>query len=1171
MRLRKIKLVGFKSFVDPTTLVVPGNLVGIVGPNGCGKSNIIDAVTWVMGESSAKHLRGESLTDVIFNGSNTRQPVGQASVELVFDNSENKLGGQYASYSEISVKRQIDREGISIYYLNGARCRRKDIQGLFLGTGLGPRSYAIIEQGMISRLIEAKPEELRTFIEEAAGISRYRERRRETENRIRHTRENLARLNDIREELDRQLDHLQRQARAAERYQSLKEEERRVRAELLVLQWREMNAVAAERAQRVRVRETAVEQGIAELRSIETALEHDRAALAAANGNFNRTQSRFYEVGAAISTLEQRLHAGEERIETLRQDAARAEESARDAARQLDDDRARMDALRQEAGTLEPQLEGSRSESGIAYTALEQAEQALQGWQIEWDALHAAAMESARQAETARNRIEYLEAELEDAAARRAALLRELEAGTGSALADTRARGAESLARLEADVARESARVESLQSAFRSARARGETAAAAVSTLRARLHELGNEIAALEAMQGGTAGTHGENIARWRRLAGLESSARLIDGLDVDPEWTQALETVLYGRLQDVASTAFAASIASLERLDGGRAGVFDATAAPPAPPPPGRPPRLLDRVRAPWSLARLLGGIYIADDVRAALDALARLAPGESIVTRSGLWLGDGWAVANRPGDRDGSLLVRERRLHGLRARRDQSLAELEREEATRQRAAAEADELEQSSITAQRQLGELQKRLADMRSADAALAARLDAAQQRHEALRDELADLDGSEERCRDELDAARQCLDRAVRDEQAVAAQRERLMALRDQHRGAVERARARWQSTHEHSHEIALRLEALSSRRASLEQAMERSARQLQDFREQHAALERALAATREPLPALRAELEHRLGERVTVERELAALRDAVQSVDGRLRDGERRRAEQERHVQGLRDELEAARMAAQETAVRLQTVLEQLQTAGHEPETLLPGLDEAATIPAWSERLDALARRIDRLGPINLAAIDEHRQLAERKEYLDRQHADLNEALETLETAIRKIDKESRTRFQETFDRLNANLKETFPVLFGGGHAYLELIGEDLLETGVSVMARPPGKRNSNIHLLSGGEKALTAVALVFSIFKLNPAPFCILDEVDAPLDDTNTGRFSQLVAEMSRDVQFIFITHNKITMEIAQQLMGVTMHEAGVSRLVSVDVDEAVRMAATA
>lgn len=1171
MRLRKIKLAGFKSFVDPTTLTVPGNLVGVVGPNGCGKSNIIDAVTWVMGESSAKHLRGESLTDVIFNGSHTRQPVGQASVELVFDNSENKFGGQYAGYNEISVKRQIDREGLSVYFLNGSRCRRKDIQGIFLGTGLGPRSYAIIEQGMISRLIEAKPDELRGFIEEAAGISKYRERRRETENRMRHTRENLARLNDIREELDKQLDHLQRQARAAGRYQSLKGEERKLRAELLVLQWRDMNAVAEERNQVVRARGTQVEHGMADLRSIEAGLEHSRADLTAANEKFSSMQSRFYEVGGAISGLEQRLQATDERIATLGRELESAQASISAAGQQLESDRRRLQELARDAGSLQPQLDGSRSESGEAYGALGQAEQSLQSWQAEWDALHGAATDSARQAETARSRIEHLETMLEEITERHGELTRELESGALQELAGDHQASEKELAENEAGMARAQKTVDGLQSELGKTRSRAEAATTAISGLRPRFEEAVTEIAALEAMQGGTTGTHGENLQRWRKRAGLESAPRLIDGLKVEAEWTQALETVLYGRLQDVAAPDFAAAAAALDRLDGGRIGVFDAAGPGPAPAEKNRPPRLQDKVRAPWSLAALLEGIYVAEDTRAALAMRARLSAGESVVTRAGLWLGQGWAVANRPTEQEGSLLGRERRLQELRAMRARLHAEMEQHESLRTGATTKGAELERALADARQQLAEAQRHLTDACSGNAALRARLEAAEQRREQVRDDTQELEAQEQQCRDGIAAARRRLEQTQDEESKLAERRARLAALREQHRDALEQARTRWQSTHEHSHAIALRLEAISSQRASIEQAIGRITAQIQNLERQTAELAQSREAARAPMAELRALLETRLAERVQVERELAAHRDAVQAADSGLRDGERRRSDQERIVQSLRDELEAARMAAQEIAVRLQTVVEQLAATGHEPHGLLAGLEEGASIEAWTERLESVVRRIERLGPINLAAIDEHRQLAERKEYLDRQHSDLTEALATLEGAIRKIDKESRTRFQETFDRLNANLKETFPILFGGGHAYLELIGEDLLETGVTVMARPPGKRNSNIHLLSGGEKALTAVALVFSIFKLNPAPFCILDEVDAPLDDSNTARFSQLVADMSRDVQFILITHNKITMEIAQQLMGVTMHEAGVSRLVSVDVDEAVRMAASA
>ncbi|MFQ5608546.1 MAG: chromosome segregation SMC family protein, partial [Candidatus Zixiibacteriota bacterium] len=427
MRLRTIKLSGFKSFVDPTTLVVPDNLVGIVGPNGCGKSNIIDAVTWVMGESSAKYLRGESLTDVIFNGSGARQPVGQATVELVFDNSRHTLGGRYASYSELSVKRQINREGISTYFLNGARCRRKDIQGLFLGTGLGPRSYAIIEQGVISRLIDARPEELRMFVEEAAGISRFRERRRETENRIRHTRENLERLNDIREELGRQLVHLQRQARAAERYQVLRQAERQTKAQLLAINWRDLNAQQDRRLSDVSDHETRVQSAIAALRSVEAEIERLRDGHSTASDEFNRLQSEFYAVGSDISQQEQKIQHAEERIKSLQTDIADAESSRAEASAQQQRDRAELEQLTTKAQSLEPQLAGSRNQSDAAYSALDQAENAMQTWQAEWDAFNEASAEFTRQLEVDRTRQEHIEADIEELLQRRQTLTRELE------------------------------------------------------------------------------------------------------------------------------------------------------------------------------------------------------------------------------------------------------------------------------------------------------------------------------------------------------------------------------------------------------------------------------------------------------------------------------------------------------------------------------------------------------------------------------------------------------------------------------------------------------------------------------------------------------------------------------------------------------------------------
>jgi len=1167
MRLRKIRLAGFKSFVDPTTLIVPGNLVGIVGPNGCGKSNIIDAVTWVMGESSAKHLRGESLTDVIFNGTNTRQPVGQASVELEFDNSEHKIGGQYASYNEISVKRQMNREGISTYFLNGTRCRRKDIQGLFLGTGLGPRSYAIIEQGMISRLIEARPEELRTFIEEAAGISRYRERRRETENRMRHTRENLARLNDIREELDKQLQHLQRQARAAERYQELKAEERQVHAELLALNWREHRAQADERTRLAREQEIRVEEAVAGLRHIEAEIESLRDRAAAAGDAHNLAQSRFYEVGGEISQIEQKLQHADERIQALTADAAKTGEAVRAAEEHRRQDRDRLAGLGETIRSLEPQLKGSRSESTVAYDGLNQAEQAIQQWQSEWDATNEATAGFSRELEVDATRARHLEEGLEEIAARRREAEQELkdcDVGPRQAVLDGISAG---LKALEKEVAANRRQLDSHAAELAQARGAEQVADDALAAARARFQELGGEIASLEALlQDGGAAT--EAVAAWWKQAGLGAAPRLVDEIQVDAQWSLALETVLGSRLQDRCTTELDAALRATGKLEQGQIGLLAGggkrrTSA--------TRPRLLDKIRSDWPLESLLDGVYVADTLAAALAMRDSLDHGESVVTKDGLWLGAEWARINRPGDASAGVLARERRRKDLRKEQQRFAARIEQlaKEQEGQREAVVA--AEGAIAAAQQAAGTLMEKLAAERARQAETGVRIEEAVRRRDELREELEDLAERESADAGELEAVRKRTGRTGDDHRRLTAQRGNLVALRERHRTALDAARAKWQSTHEQSHELALQLESISSQRASLEHAIERSTVQIGNLQGREAELREALAAARAPLAELRRNLETRLAGKVNAERELAAARGLVQELDGLLREAERARSEAERGIEELRGVLETARLAAREAAVRLDTLREQLQSLGQDPEQLLSTIDAAATPAAWQERLEGVERRVQRLGLINLAAIDEFQQLSQRKEYMDRQHADLSEALGTLENAIRKIDRETRTRFQETFDRLNANLKEMFPILFGGGHAYLEMTGDDLLETGVTIMARPPGKKNSSIHLLSGGEKALTAVALVFAIFKLNPAPFCILDEVDAPLDDTNTGRFSNLVAEMSRDVQFLFITHNKITMEIAQQLMGVTMHEPGVSRLVTVDMEEAVQMAESA
>ncbi len=1170
MRLRKIKLSGFKSFVDPTTLIVPGNLVGIVGPNGCGKSNIIDAVTWVMGESSAKHLRGESLTDVIFNGSSARQPVSQAMVELVFDNTEGRVGGQYASYSELAIKRQINREGISAYYLNGTRCRRKDIHGLFLGTGLGPRGYSIIEQGMISKLIEAKPDELRVFIEEAAGISKYREKRRETENRMRHTKENLDRLHDIREELGKQLNHLQRQAKAAERYQVLKQEERQLKAELLALNYRDLKHEVGQRDDKVREQENRVEECISILRKIESEIEKKRDELVAANEAFNVVQSGYYQVGADISQLEQKIEYSKERINALEADMVKVQGLIKSTEEQHKHDQQKLIELSEKVKSLEPKLNDYRSDSNKAYDSLNQAEQAMQKWQDEWDAFRETDANFRQQIEVGNARTMHLGESLEQTVFRRQSLVEEQEAAENENLD-------KQLEELEAALATRTGQVETARqqleeknNSVRENRDRVHLLTEKIATVRTQHQKLEGTLAALVPLQQGDDSLDQAEIADWLKKMGEPSAPRLLELLNVEPEWAHALETVLGEHLQSVIVNSFDSALQALQSWGQGNLSVITGASDADRAARNNDLPRLIDKVVSGTSLDSLLAKIYLADDLAIALTVCSRLGANESVVTRSGIWIGQGWIRINQSKSED-SILLREQKIQSLKAENTGLLATISDLQQQLEQARANLESAEKQQQEMQSLVGQTQNQLTSTQAQFAEIKARRESIARRIEQINEEVELLQNREESSRHEIESIRSMLVRTQNDQANLAAQKSSLIELREKHAGLLEQARTNWQSTHEHSHEIALQLESLSSQRASLEQAIKRNEIQLGNMTANLADLQKALLVVREPLDELHKNLEARLAVRLATEKQLSKARENVQLIDVAIREQEQSRIGAEHAVDENRVALEKLKLDAQEHKVRLQTVNEMLQEGEHQPDLILETIEEGANKQNWQEKITVTENKIQRLGPINLAAIEEYTQLNERKDYLDRQNADLTEALTTLENAIKKIDKETRTRFKETFDLLNANLKEMFPVLFGGGIAYLEMTGNDLLETGVAIMARPPGKKNSSIHLLSGGEKALTAVALVFAIFKLNPAPFCILDEVDAPLDDTNAGRFSQLVAQMSADVQFLFITHNKITMEIANQLLGVTMHEPGVSRLVTVDIDEAVKMAATA
>jgi chromosome segregation protein len=1166
MRLTKLKIAGFKSFVDPTTVTFPSSLTGVVGPNGCGKSNIIDAVRWVMGEISAKHLRGDSMADVIFNGSSSRKPLGNASVELVFDNSEGKIGGPYANYNEVALRRAVSRDGSSDYFINGLKVRRKDITQLFLGTGLGSRSYAIIEQGMISRIIEARPDDLRAFLEEAAGISRYKERRRETESRIGHTRENLDRLNDLREEVEKQIRHLQRQAATARRYQTLKEDERKLFAELLVLRLQSLDVEAGTRDAAASGCETAMQSVLADLREAEARIERIRADQSSKTDALSAIQARFYEAGAEVTRIEQGIEYTRELRQRQRSDLEQIDAQAADLARVVQLDRVQLESLQLELSTMVPALDAAHDQERIASLALESSEHALASWQQSWDKHAQAVASGQRETQVERARIEQLESQ-------QRRLLQQQQRLETERTAFAQLQPPEALETLSerADTARSvgekaAAELQSLLTEISATRDREREQSQGLNTLRTRLQKAQGEQVSTEALQQAALGKASGKVTQWLKSQSLDRQPRVAQQLRVDKGWERAVETVLGAYLEAVCVDGLDSVTDLLSSFDGGYLAVVSTTEG-------SNTVRdaasLQAKVQGTSVLASVLSSVYTAESLAEALKLRRQLKVGESVVTRDGIWLGNDWLRVSRDADPHAGVIEREETLREIRGQvvaLENEVQEFQRRlDDTRERVREHEDRRERLQTDVNRLHREHLDRRAELNSAQARTAE----AARRLGLLETELADVHAELSRSENELRESRGRMETAIDALAALEPQRMDLEQERERMRAALSDARAAAAAAQQHARELAVQVESRRSSHASLITTLARLEKQLEDLSVRQLELAAQLADGEAPLAEAQVQLERELQLRAGVEAELRAARIASDELDALLREHDAERMAVDQRLQAARTSLDEARLAAQQVRVRRESVAEQLTATNYEFGALAAQIAPEATVEVWESQLEETKGKIERLGQVNLAAIGEFKEQSERKEYLDRQCKDLTDALETLESAMRKIDRETRTRFQDTFDRVNAGLKEKFPRLFGGGHAYLELTGEESTAAGVSVMARPPGKRNSTISQLSGGEKALTAVALVFAIFDLNPAPFCLLDEVDAPLDENNVGRFCDIVREMSRSVQFIFITHNKSTMEMASQLVGVTMNEPGVSRLVSVDVDEAVRMAA--
>ena len=1168
MRLKHIHLAGFKSFVDPVTIPAPSRLTGIVGPNGCGKSNVIDAVRWVLGESKARELRGESMMDVIFNGSANRKPASRASVEMLFDNSEGRAQGQWSQYAEIAVKRQLTRSNESSYYINNIQVRRKDIYDLFLGTGLGGDAYAIIEQGMIARVIESKPEELRGYLEEAAGVSKYKERRKETERRLQDTRENLARVDDIRAELANQLERLTGQAEVARRYFALSEEKTLKEGLLALLRKRDAQVRQQKLAQDMEQAKNAIEAAIADLRRIESEMETARLDQFAATEGVNQAQARFYAEGGEATRLEQSLRHMKETRERLIIELSRAQERMEQARQEQEDlaMQAEQCEIDGEAARelYENLLEQSR-ETGLKLPEIEQALDAASR-EVSERQRELSALEHQAQVELTHR--QHADRTMEQLKLRQTRLSQE-QGALGTATP-------QHLARLEEDVEEASQRLELIQGDLEDLRMelpalerKRRDAAEQVDESSRALHKLEAELGALKRLQDQASRAEQEGQS-WLSRHGLGDCRRLWQAIRVDSGWEDAAEAALGERLAALLTENQTDWLASPpeNRVDmamprAGQAAPVQADVG---------LPRLTERVKtldatAERLLNDWLANVWAAPDLDSAVGHRDRLPAGGVIATQKGHLVGRDAITYNAPDKSHHGLLKRSRDIEVLSVR----LKEAEGRHDELRAIADDAEErIQESRRDAERLQGSVAQAQAEVHQRQMVLMKETETVkrlEERRRQLADELAELAeqlAEEAMGREEAEARYQ--EAKLQQEYA----RERLDAARDARReqdGAVAVLREQLRREEREAQEAGFRVKSLVTRFTDLGERRQRLDQSLAELVRHEAELREQLGVQDEA--AIQEEVQAALERRREAELALVAAREAMEGANEKLRLMEQERIRTEHGLEPLRANLVSLELKQQEAQLKEQQFAEQLLE--RDEESLAAQLTPEHRDSGLSADINRLGREIEALGAVNMAALQELEAATERKTYLDNQAADLTTAADTLEEAIRRIDAETRSRLKATYDTVSEGFKKYFTELFGGGEASLTLTGEEILDAGLVVMAQPPGKKNSSIHLLSGGEKTLTSIALVFAFFSLNPAPFCLLDEVDAPLDDSNTERLCRLVKKMSEETQFMFITHNRITMELAQHLIGVTMPEPGVSRPVAVDVEDAVKMVESA
>jgi chromosome segregation protein len=1155
---------------------VPGQLVGIVGPNGCGKSNVIDAVRWVLGETSARHLRGETMQDVLFNGSGDRKPVNRASVELTFDNSLGKAAGQWSAYGEISVKRVIEREGDSTYYINNLPVRRRDVTDIFLGTGLGARAYAIIEQGMISRVIEAKPEELRVFLEEAAGVSRYRERRRETELRLRDTRENLLRVDDIRQELTKQLEHLQEQAEVAQKYHALQSDLNTLQGLLWFMRKKEAASARNRHAREIERAGIELEAETAGLREAENRLETLRAAHYQAGDALHACQGALYEANAEVARLEQQIaHVRENRgriehhVATLRSQVESNQSQLLDAQRGLDD-------ARMERGRADERMAAAEVDVNTQTQKLPLAEEAHRASYTRREELQRSLAQTQQRLQVEQTKIGHAARLLEQFAQRQVRLSEErnaLPAPDAVAVAQASERMQQFEVQLSAHRAQlqdSEQQLPGLEQAARERQSELDAATQKLAAIEARIHVLSQLQAKL------ARGADVKDMEGWQASRNLDKAPRLWQGIAIATGWEDALEAVLRERLNGIAldridsaadwlSQAPPGKVTMVDLQNGG-APVEHATVA--GLEPLTRYVTCRDQ-RLQAAVNEWLYGVYTVPDTAAGMARRMDLAPGSALVSASGYVFTRHSVSFHAPDSELHGVLSRQREIEKLASDLQHQRAVLDHIKSAVANADQAIDRCRNAAAELREGASSLQQHLHDAQMESFRLSEQSQRATQRGAQIAAEIAEIAAQAAMETDHRSAADAALQRLQAESSAVASQVERSAqdyrgaesALNEQRQALASARQAHQEALYGQKiiinkiNDIANSIQRLSTSIAALETSISDAETDLAGFDE----------------APWQSQLQLMLETRVMREQALTQARDGLEGVETQLRAMEQQRLAIEQKLSPLRERIAEVRLKEQEARLTEAQYAQQLAEAGADEEALAALLEKGTRSNALQSEISRIHEDIRALGAVNLAALEELQAAQERRDYLDAQSHDLTEAMTTLEDAIKRIDRETRDRLQVTFDEVNRHFSEMFPALFGGGQAKLTLTGEEILDCGVHVMAQPPGKKNSTIHLLSGGEKALTALALVFSLFQLNPAPFCLLDEVDAPLDDHNTERFCELVKKMSENSQFLFISHNKITMEIASQLLGITMQEAGISRVVAVDIEEAMKLSEAA